>query len=137
MGQVKAAAPAVGWGAVGFVGTSALPTLASRFVPIPDKASSPLMFYASKAISAVALGWLVSMFAGKKAGFYVLAGGGINLASDVAVQFAGPALGLSEYLEPELHEYLEPGRMGYLSPGENVSGAFEDETERLNPDNRF
>jgi hypothetical protein len=143
MGQVKAVMPAVGWGAVGFVGTSAVPGIASRFAPqlFPDKATSPMMFYVGKALSAVATGWLVGMFAGKKAGYFALAGGGINLASDAIVTFAGPTLGLSEYLEPGMQEYLEPGGgVGYLSPGESVSGfgnELETAVDRINPDNRI
>ena len=140
MSQVKAVAPAVGWGAVGFVGTSAVPGFASRFAPqlFPDKASSPVMFYVGKAVSALATGWLVGMFAGKKAGYFALAGGGINLASDAIVTFAGPTLGLSEYLDPGMQEYLEPGGpVGFLSPGETVSGYEDEPVSRMNPDNRI
>lgn len=141
MGQIQAAMPAVGWGSAGFVATSALPGLAARFgVPVPDRATQPLMHYGVKAVSAVATAWIVRMFAGGKAASYALAGGGINVLADVIVQFAGPTLGLSEYIEPGMQEYIERGPMGYLSPGEPLSGfssEYDEPVARLNPDNRF
>jgi hypothetical protein len=141
MGQVQAAMPAVGWGAVGFVGTSMLPGVASRFMPIQyDKAGNPMMYYGIKAASALALGWAVGSFVGRRQGNAVLIGGGINVVGEVIGQFAGPALGLSEYLEPGMQEYLEPGSVAYLSPGEPLqgfSGEYDEPVARLNPDARF
>ncbi len=99
------------------------------------------MYYGAKAISAVALGWALGMFAGRKAGHAALIGGGINVAGEALIQFVGPTLGLSEYLDAGMQEYLGPGgSMGYLSPGQSVeSGPYEldEPVQRLDPDNRF
>ncbi len=141
MGTIQASMPAVGWGTVGFLGTSLVPGWASRFnVPIPDKAANPMMYYGVKAISAFAVGWMVKAFAGSRQAAFALAGGGINIIGEAVGQFAGPALGVGEYLEPGVSEYLEPGQVGYLSPGEPLSGfatEFDEPVARLNPDNRF
>lgn len=142
MGQVKQAAGPVMWGTVGFVGTAALPNIAARFVPIPDKATSPVVHYAVRAAAAVAVGFGVGMFAGKKNGQAAMIGGGIAIAADVAMGFLAGPLGLSSYLdEPGVQAYLdEQGNIGYMNPGLEVTQegiAGSELPDRLNPDNRF
>lgn len=142
MGQVKQAAGPVLWGTVGFVGTAALPNVAARFVPIPDKATSPVVHYAVRAAAAVAVGFGVGMFAGKKNGQAAMIGGGIAIAADVAMGLLAGPLGLSAYLDDTggVQAYLDDqGTVGYLNPGfevqEGIAGS--ELPDRLNPDNRF
>jgi hypothetical protein len=142
MGQVRQAAPAVGWGVVGFVGTAALPNIASRFVPLPDKSTNPMFAALVRAGAAVATGFGVGMFAGKKAGQAALVGGGIAVAADLVLPFVAPVLGLSAYLDEDgVNAYLtEDGGIGYVNPGMEIEDgqmAGAELPERLNPNNRF
>lgn len=146
MGQVKQSIAPIGWGVVGFAGTGILPGVASRFIPLPDRTTSPVMAAAVKAGAAVGTGWLVGMFAGRKAGQAALIGGGIAVAADLILPLVAPALGLSAYLDDEsgVSAYLdESGAIGYLSPGMNVddndsmSGDAAGVPERLRPESRF
>jgi Na+(H+)/acetate symporter ActP len=143
MAQVRQALPDVGWGVVGFVGTAALPNVAARFVPIPDKATNPLGNAVVKAAAALGTGFLVGMFAGRKAGQATMIGGGIAVAADFVLPFIAPVLGLSAYLDEEsgVQAYLDnDGAIGYLNPGMEMNGGGGGEEglpERLNPAMRF
>lgn len=140
--QVRAAAPDIMWGVAGFVGTAAIPNIAGRFIPLPDKASNPLMATGVRAGAAILTGFGVGMIAGRKAGQAALVGGGIAVAADFILPMIAPVLGLSAYLDEDgVNAYLtEDGGVGYLNPGMevddgNIAGA--ELPERLNPSNRF
>jgi hypothetical protein len=142
MGQIKGAAGPVMWGTVGFIGTAALPNIAARFVPIPDKATSPVIHYAVRAAAAVATGFAVGMFAGKQNGQAAMVGGGIAIVADLAMPLIAGPLGLATYLPDEgVQAYLDDnGNIGYLNPGMDVQNegiAGSELPDRLNPDNRF
>lgn len=88
-------------------------------LPLPVNFKSGWMRHLSKAIGAVAIGYLAAMFLPKKTADQLGAGAmtvvGYNVVRDLAAQFA-PQIPLGEYLDPDMGEYLDP-ELGYYGAG--------------------
>lgn len=141
MGDVKAIVPAVGWGVVGATGSTLVPGLVGKFVPLPTKDTNPAMYYGVKFLSAIGLGWLAGMMVGRTAGRHIMTGGAITVAAEAVNHFALAPAGLATYLPDtvsDVETYL-PGSepMGYLSPGTTVDDYEDTGITRLDPNRRF
>jgi len=92
-----------------------------NLLPLPVNFKAGWMRHISKAVGAIAIGYLGGMFLAKRTADQLGAGAmtvvGYNVVRDLAAQFA-PQLPLGEYLEPGLGEYLEPG-LGYYGAGQD------------------
>ena len=93
-----------------------------NFLPLPITFKSGWMRHLSKAVGAIAIGYLGGMFLTKKTADQLGAGAmtvvGYNVVRDLAAQFA-PQLPLGEYLDP-MGEYLDPA-LGYYGAGADPS----------------
>lgn len=94
-----------------------------NLLPLPITFKSGWMRHLSKAVGAIAIGYLGGMFLSKKTADQLGAGAmtvvGYNVVRDLAAQFV-PQLPLGEYLDPALGEYLDPA-LGYYGAGANPS----------------
>ena len=90
-----------------------------NLLPLPVTFKSGWMRHISKAVGAIAIGYLGSLFLSKKTADQLGAGAmtvvGYNVVRDLAAQFV-PQLPLGEYLEVPLGEYLDPA-LGYYGAG--------------------
>ena len=100
-----------------------------NLLPLPANFKSGWMRHISKAVGAIAIGYLGGMVLAKKTADQLGAGAmtvvGYNVVRDLAAQFA-PQIPLGEYLDPALGEYLDPA-LGYygagLNPGATIPGS--------------
>ena len=138
--DLQAAGPKVGWGLVGYTGTSFLPTVAARFIPLPTKDDNPMGYWFTKLLMASVTGFTVRQFAGRSAGQAAVVGALLTMGAEVVNQMIFPMMGLADYLPEDngIAAYLpENAGMGYANPGE-VIGDYEYGTvPRLNPDLRI
>ncbi|KKN49741.1 hypothetical protein LCGC14_0639910 [marine sediment metagenome] len=95
--------------------------LVVNMLPLPANFKSGWMRHISKAVGAIAIGYLGGMFLAKKTADQLGAGAmtvvGYNVVRDLAAQFM-PQLQLGEYLP--MGEYLDPA-LGYYGAGLNPS----------------
>jgi hypothetical protein len=94
-----------------------------NMLPLPVNFKSGWMRHISKAVGAIAIGYLGGLFLAKKTADQLGAGAmtvvGYNVVRDLAAQFA-PQLPLGEYLDTGLGEYLDPA-LGYYGAGASPS----------------
>lgn len=104
--------------AVGGVGAVANDIIVNM-LPLPANFKVGWFRHLSKAIGAVAIGYLGGMVLSKRTADQLGAGAmtvvGYNVVRDLAAQFA-PQLQLGEYLDPTMGEYLDPA-LGYYGAG--------------------
>jgi len=95
-----------------------------NMLPLPVNFKTGWMRHLSKAVGAVAIGYLGGMFLQKRTADQLGAGAmtvvGYNVVRDMAAQFA-PQIPLGEYLDTGLNEYLRPDALGYYGAGPNPS----------------
>jgi hypothetical protein len=142
MADVQAVTPVVGWGLVGYAGANMLPGFVGRFIPMPGKVESPMMYYGTRLLVAIGAGMAATWLVPRQAARYILAGGLLTVTAEMANQYLLAPMGLQTYLDNEVGTYL-PGSepLGYLSPGESVDDFDVDNSvgaiTRLDPDTRF
>ena len=94
-----------------------------NMAPLPDNLKTGWMRHLSKAVGAIAIGYVAAMFLSKRTADALGAGAmtvvGYNVVRDMAAQWA-PNLPLGEYLE--LNEYLDPS-LGYYGAALNPDAA--------------
>lgn len=107
-------------------------------LPIPGNFKSGWLRHVTKAVGAVAIGYIGAMFLSKRTADQLGAGAmtvvGYNVVRDLAGQFV-PQLPLGEYLSP-VGEYLEPSGLGFYGAGLNPDGGgmnTNDQFTRGNP----
>ena len=104
--------------AVGGTG-AVLNDIVVNMLPLPAQFKTGWMRHISKAVGAIAIGYLGAMFLAKRTADQLGAGAmtvvGYNVVRDLAAQFA-PQLPLGEYLDVPLGEYLMPD-LGYYGAG--------------------
>lgn len=92
-----------------------------NLLPLPGEWKAGWMRHVSKAIGAIAIGFLGGMVLPKRTADQLGAGAmtvvGYNVVRDLAAQFM-PQLPLGEYLDPTLGVYLDP-TLGYYGAGLN------------------
>ena len=97
-----------------------------NLLPLPVNFKAGWMRHISKAVGAIAIGYLGGMFLAKRTADQLGAGAmtvvGYNVVRDLAAQFA-PQLPLGEYLEGPLGEYLAPNGLGYYGAGLDPSAS--------------
>lgn len=122
------------WGGVGAVANDIIVNM----LPLPIAFQVGWMRHVSKAVGAVAIGFLTGMFLPKRTADHLGAGAmtvvGYNVVRDLAAQFApdlqlgyygaGMDPSLSEYLDPTLSEYLDPPLGTIPGAGMETAGQF-------------
>ncbi len=103
-------------------GGAVLNDLLVNLVPIPENFKAGYLRHVSKAVGAIAIGYVGAMFLPRNTANQLGAGAmtvvGYNVVRDVAARFA-PQLPLGEYLP--MGEYLDPA-LGYYGAGLDPSG---------------
>ncbi len=103
-------------------GGAVLNDMLVNLLPLPLNFKVGWLRHVSKAVGAIAIGYLGSMFLRQRTADQLGAGAmtvvGYNVVRDLAAQFV-PQLPLGEYLDPGLSEYLDPAALGYYGAGLN------------------
>ena len=122
-------------------GGAVLNDMLVNFVPgIPDNFKSGNLRHLTKAVGAIAIGYVGAMFLPRRTADQLGAGAmtvvGYNVVRDLAARFA-PQLPLGEYLYGGVGEYLHPGTGEYLDPALGFYGAGLNPGHGMNVGDQF
>lgn len=107
-------------------GGAVLNDMLVNFVPmIPANFKTGNLRHVTKAVGALAIGYVAAMFLPKRTADQLGAGAltvvGYNVVRDVAAKVA-PQIPLGEYLHDGMGEYLDPNALGYYGAGLDPTG---------------